>query len=354
MNKYIWESPVEIFIDTKNESQFILQKNKYIRGSFNLLNEEAIQNKTMYIQFEQEEKNDSLNNTYIIEFSSNYQIIKPIFNNDFDYFDIKNIGGIQYYYFSTENLKEGQKYNFSIQIDNSINSINNDLFKQVVPNYIVKYYRKENDYNLDFIINKSIEYENIIDLSNNNITYNVIIKNNQKQHNLKNNSNYNYFIQICRKDQINEIQILNTTAFLFYKYINIIKYETNDPNEDIEFSFSDSLYNKKYIILLFIKVNDKIGKNNEEKYYSTYFEIETKEEKEENKTIIIVSIIFGSVFIITLIISIIVCSIFKKKNKNLKEQVQAISFSRGIDEENVAKKKRKLSKEEEDYESTFI
>ena len=353
-NDKILEFPVEIFIDTKNESQFILQKNKYIRGSFNLLNEETIQSKTMYIQFEKEEKNDILKNTYIIEFSSNYQIIKPIFNNDFNYYDIKDIGGIQYYYFSTENLTEGQKYNFTIQINNSINSINNDLLEYLLPNYIIKYYPKENDYNLDFIIDKSIEYENIIDLSNNNIIYNVTIKNNQEKYNLKNDSNYTYFIRVCSKNPLYEIQMLKTTAFLFYINFNISIYETNDPNEDIEFSFSDSLYNKKYVILLFIKVNNKNGKNNEEMYYSTYFEIEKKEENENNKTIIILSIIFGSVFIISLVISIIVCSIYRKKNKNLKEQIQAISFSRGIDEENVAKKKRKLSKEEEDYESTFI
>ena len=85
------------------------------------------------------------------------------------------------------------------------------------------------------------------------------------------------------------------------------------------------------------------------------FEINTKEEKENNnKIIILLCIIFGSIFIITLIISIVVCAIFKNKNKNLTEQVQAISFSRGIDEDSLNKSNRKILKEEDDYESTFI
>ena len=244
----------------------------------------------MYIQFDQEEKNDTINNTYIIEFSSNYQNIKPIFNNDFNYYGKNNIGGIQYYYFSTEHLKKGIKYNFTIQINNSINdNINNNL--QIFPNYIIKYYKKENDCNLDFIIDKSIEYEQIINSSEKEVFYDVIIKNNQEKYNLNNDFNYTYFIQICPKDAIFETQILKTTAFLFYYSLDIYKFETNDPNEEILFSFSDTLYNKKYIILLFIEITDKNGKSNEEKYYSTYFEIERKEESKINKTIIILIIL---------------------------------------------------------------
>ena len=121
--------------------------------------------------------------------------------------------------------------------------------------------------------------------------------------------NYNYYIRIYSRNSIYEYEILNNIAFnTFYEF------ETDDPNEDffVSFNLED---NENYILSLFIKVN---GKNNEEQYYSKIFEINTKTEKSNNnKTIIILCIIFGSIFIITLIILFIVCAFFKSKNKNL-------------------------------------
>ena len=115
--------------------------------------------------------------------------------------------------------------------------------------------------------------------------------------------------------------------------------------------------NTNYYIYLFIKINRN---NKEEAYYSTYFEknekvIEEKgdETNKKNKSFLFI-IIFGIIFVIILVISLIICEKYRKKNKSLKEQVQAISFSHGIDEDKINKKKIKNSKEDEDYESTFI
>ena len=108
----ILEFSVDIFIDFKNESKFFLQKNKYIRGAFNLFNERKIQNKTFYIRLEDEGEGKT-NDIYILEFSSNFKNIKPIFNNDFNYFDI--------------------------------------IF---LPNYIIKFYKEDN--NLDYILEKKL------------------------------------------------------------------------------------------------------------------------------------------------------------------------------------------------------
>ena len=93
-------------------------------------------------------------------------------------------------------------------------------------------------------------------------------------------------------------------------------------------------------------------------YYSTCIEKNEKvkkEEKKENKSNLwLFIIIFGSIFVMILVISLITCEIYRRKNKNLKEQVQAISFSSGIDEDNINKKQPKSKKEEEDYENSFI
>ena len=354
----------EIFIDPKNESLFILQKNKYIRGAFNILNED-IQSKTFFIQFKDIEENNnvSINNNYILEFSSNLEDIKPVFNDDFNYSSHKKIGANHYYYFSINNLKEGIKYNFTIQLNNTIKSIfkSKESMKSInfyLANYILKLYKEENDLKLGFI-DKSLEYKKI----NNTSSYNFTIKNNEENFNLSNEFNYTYtyFIRIYLKESVFQPQILNSTAFIFYMEYDKNRYITGNPNE--EFSFLSSFINdeKEYILFVFIIVSDN---DNQDQYYSQSFyvnkkneEVEEKEDKKKDNHILIIIILvitFGCVFIITLVISIIVCTIFKNKNKNLKEVVQAISFSHGIDEDKINKKKSKLSKQDEDYESTFI
>ena len=355
---YMSKFSVEIFIDSKKESHSNLPKNKYIRGSFNIKNKE-IQTKTFSIEFN-EKYNFNLNDTYILEFSSNLEDIKPIFNKEFNYTTKRNIGGVDYYYFPAENLYSEYKYNFTIQFNNTIDNDkieSIDIFRYLA-NYIIKFYKEENNQNLDFLTDKSFD-KTIISRNSKNLTnYNFTIKPKNVIMNLNYSFNYSYYIRLYSKESIFQPQILKSTAFIFTIYYGIEEYKTDNPNEEIKFSFGYFGDNKDYYFCVFIKVN---AKANEEKYFSINFELPRVEENQETgkyennkKPLIILSIIFGSIIIIILIISIVVCIRFKKKNKNLKEQVQAISFSRGIDEDNIKKMNNKISKEDEDYENTFI
>ena len=137
-------------------------------------------------------------------------------------------------------------------------------------------------------------------------------------------------------------QLLDTTAFIYYKaeeyFTFYYEHITDDPNE--HFSFIANLYpNENYILYLFVKVNCL----NEEKYYSINTEINTKDDDDDNdkkiKEIIIFSCFIG-VFLITIIISIVVCTKYSKKNKSLKEEIKKISFCKGIDGENSEENKR--------------
>ena len=357
--KTISEFYVEIFIDSnKNESQLILPKNKYIRGSFNLLNNMTIQSKIFYIQFENKHAHVGSNITYILEFSSNLDIIKPIFNNEFNCYNQSKNGGVRKYFFLIDKTNKAKKYNFSIQMNNTIRSYIDLDSSPILANYIIKFYKEEND--LAFIMDKKIEFTKNVDESGMNSYYNFTIKNGQENPILNYDYEYTYYIHKYLKKVLYEIQLLNTTALIVnndnslrinYSY----EYTTDNPNEEFSFSFSRLLDNEIYILYVLLKVSNK---NNQDKYYSAFFQIETKVEKEDSdnnlKTIFIISIIFGSIFIITLIISIIVCSIYRMKNKDLKEQVEAISFSCGIGEEKVLKEMINYSKEDEDYETNFI
>ena len=140
-----------------------------------------------------------------------------------------------------------------------------------------------------------------------------------------------------------------------FQYLFFFDYEEltySSPYEEFSFNYGSSLDNENYYVYLFIKIK---GNNKEEMYYSTYKEYNDKVENEENNNNLwLYIIIFGSIFVMILTISLIACEIYRRKNKNLKEQVQAISFSNGIDEDNINQRKSKSSKEDEDFENSFI
>ena len=328
------EFSADIFIDSKKESKCFLEKNKYIRGGFNL-NDMIIQNKTFFIDFKGD-KNKNVKNDYVLEFSSNINDIIPIFNNEFKSYSQKNNREIQKYYFSKDNLQEGKKYNFTIQL-NRTNKTNNhdDIFDKyrnlILTNYLFKFYIEENVKNIDFMANKNIEIKRIGDSFGLKIKYNFTIKNSQKSNlNLNEDFKYIYSINICYKSSFNGFQILNSTAINDCN-LNRCLHETSDPNEEFSCSF-DLNDNQNYISYLFMIVKYK---NEEESYFSIYKDFITKKEEEKkndnnenNEKLIIILVIVGLISILIIIISSIVCI----KNENLKEEIQKISFNKGIDE----------------------
>ena len=327
---YISEFSVDIYVDSIDESRLILQGNRYIRGGFNLLSDMNIQSKTFFIELKGE-RYLSINDDYTLEFSSNFENIKPIFNNEFNYSRISKIGKVQKYHFSKENLQERKKYNFTIELNKTNNDIDIwEAYNLVANNYIIKFYKEEKYSNMDFIKNKDIEKKRIGDTNEEYSKYNFTIRNKEKQnYNLNKNFKFIYFANICYKQSLYETQILNSIAINNNCNNHKYDFETDDLNK--EFTFSVDLENNEYYYAyLFMIVKDKNG--DEEKYFSICTEFETKEKNKTNtKLIIIISVVFGITFIIAISIFVIVCNEYKKKNQNLKEQIQTISFNKGID-----------------------
>ena len=328
--KSIQNFKVSIFIDFKRESQFNLQKKRYFRGSFNLFNNCSIQNKTFLVEIEgNSHSNDSI--IYILEFSSNLEVIKPIFNNNFSYYNKTTYGGVQKYFISVNKSMTDKKLNFDLQLNNSIdkhilNNINinnnNNEIGLYFGNYIINFYKKENEDNMDFIIEKDIYYKKINNTNENLFNYNFTIKKKKNNNAMNNKYNYAYFFRLYSKDSLYEPQNLNTIALVFYdkskSYDNYCEFKTNNTNEDISCIFSNISDNKQYILSMFVKIIN--GK--EENYLSNSFEIEINEKNK--KKILILSLIGCSLFIIIIIITIF-AFIFRNK-KNLKEKVKNISF----------------------------
>ena len=361
---------LKMYAIPKNNSQFILPINEYIRGSFDLLNNTENQSQVYYIQIEgdeegeeeEEESTKRAENSYILEFSSNYQNIELIFNKNLKYYSRKIYKGYQQYFFYSKDLINNTNYSFIVQINNK--NMEKVIKKKYVNkvNYILKFYSDENELNQSFILDKSSELQLINDTSENKTYFNIHLKNNYETIEISNyyNYTYTYLIRLYLKKCIYEDQILNTTAIISYDVsdydypVYYSEYITDDLNDEFSMNYTDLLYNEDYILYLFIKID---GKNGEEQYYSNYFIINPKltNEKSHSKKdllrlIIILSVSLGIVIILFIII-MIGCIKIRKKNKSLEEKVLAISFTSGIDEDSLDKKK---SKKDEDYETTFI
>ena len=107
-----------MYINPKNNSFYKIPINKYIRGSFNLLNNSEIQGQIYYIQIDEEKganiEENIEENIYILEFSSNYKNIKLLFNNEFNYYNKKIYNGFQQYFFSSKNISNHNNCSFIV------------------------------------------------------------------------------------------------------------------------------------------------------------------------------------------------------------------------------------------------
>ena len=339
---------LEINSISKYKKGFLLPLNKYIINSFDLLKEKSITEK---YYFENLQNNT---NKYILEYSSNYKNIDIQFNQ-ISPAETKKIGGVvQYTIYLNKNVNTSQHI-FEIKIES--NTKGNDL---KYANIILKYYPINNkgEAELDNFFQKTSKLEPIINETEKKQKYNLIIKNTNDIKNLNSENKYKlyYFLSLIKKKNILDNEILNTIAPISspLKYLN--RYNTSDVNKDLPFILEDLEINEIYIVSLFVKVED--NNNQTEKYYSFSFEITPPTIKEnwflKNKILIISCSGFILIVIIIVILSIVICNRIKKKNKVLEEKIHSISFAAGVADEIEKEENNSNSKNDKDYEYTFI
>ena len=327
---------VEAIVNSKNETYLFL--NKYMRSSFNLLDNNTIYSKNFYITDKNWNKD-----IYTIVFSSNYKNIEIKFSDSIIIHDIKKDGNIEKYFISMQYLEDTLDNYCTVQL----NKINKD-FKNV--NYIIKVYKGKSD---DIFKFKEKYFFNPINTTNDKeVNYSLVIKNEYTNNNINNNYYYNYYLRLYLKKDIIKDEVLNTIAYtnskiMYYKIIS-----TNDSNIELSYILENLFYGEEYVVTLFIDVENK--KENNHYYYSLSFDLKTNDKesiKDKKKyIIIIISIAFCVILIIIISIFILCVKKFKNKNKKLKEEVNAISFVTGINDFNG----RESVKSDKDYESSFI
>ena len=320
---------------SKDNSEFSIPFNKYIYGSINLY-ENVNQNQKYYIK--ELDKSDK----YIIEFSTNYENLELIFHN-ISVTKKEINGGIQKYHIKQNNTDFNSENYFEIKIKNDANKINKKELQKA--NYVLKYVKYDRETNESKIINKIIDVTFDFEEKNNILK---VINKNEEYENLTDNYEISYILNIY--DKIKKEESLNTIAPTYSE--SIYSNRTENPNKEEFYNLDFLLNHESYTTaFLFIKIQNK--KTTELNYYYSYeYEFEKKTDN-KNKLLLISLISVSIALVIIIFIFVVICRRFSKKSKNLKEQVQQLSFSSGIDEDILDKSKKK-TKEDEDYEKTFI
>ena len=290
----------------KAEQKFTIPSRNYIRGIFNLTD-----NDTKQIYYIEQYQNKSQKNIKtFIEFSSNYKNIEILFDKKF-----KNITRLEEEYAKVY-IIEGNIDKFTVKLKNNKNiTINNSL----IVNYIFKYYYSDIYYNTSNSSNVSCSPPDKTKKDERNIT----IKCNNNLDNYS-NINYSYSLRLYQKDKTNPDEELNTIAITSSEIFYFNEIQTNDSN--FNFIVNDISKKTDYLGILFIKYFD----NNQRIYKIHKFEINVKDSI-DLLTILIIAVI-GGVILIILMILIIYLVKMKKKNKELEERVNSISF--GIEDTN--------------------
>ena len=336
----IGDIDIDVKVISKDENYILLPINKYIRNSFNLIENKNIIQKYFF------EKENLNNNKFILEFSSNYENIEFEFNNLTKNSNSRIIGGFKQYTLSINSDKSSEFY-FKIKIKKT-NKLNIEKTLKEV-NIIIKYYNKEQKMKTDYIWNKNFKLEKI-NIKGKYTDYNLIISNKNEIKNYPKNFNYIYYLRLVKKKEILKNEELNTIAQISSNLSYINKYNIIEPNKEFSFNLNNLENNEIYIASFFIIVGNENGK--EEKYYSMTYEINEINAGSKNLLILIIVIVSIIILIIVLTIIFIYCCKMRNKNRSLSRVVNSISFSSEINDD-ILNESSDLKKDE-DKDNYFI
>jgi hypothetical protein len=215
----------DIYVFSKDENKILLPINKYVRNSYNLLENKNISQKYFF------EKENINNNEFLLEFSSNYENIELIFNDLTKKNTPKIIGGFKQYTLSI-NSNNSSDYYFSVLIK-ATNQLNSEKCLKEA-NIIIKYFNEAQKINTDYICDKKFEV-NIINEEGEYSDFNLIIKNNYESSNSQNDLNYIYYLRLIKKSNILDNEKLNTIALVSSNLLYINQFNTTEINKDFDF-----------------------------------------------------------------------------------------------------------------------
>ena len=344
----LMEISAKEYDENNNDIEYMLPINKYIIESFNGRNGVRSENK-YYIYIPEGNSSQTW-----IELSTDYDDIKLKFDNKSldDENENKNEKGFKKY-----KIKKTENRKITFEVTNK---------QKRATNYLIRYSYHDNNNMNSFIFNGNYS-ENRTDKNNTfdvNFTFNCIEMKTESDL-IKKNGVY-YFItgtlyKANKDNTTNSSYILNVIDSIYVnKLINLYIDSAMEKNWTLEFKDFPKDNTDKYELQLQIQavLLDNIL-NEEYLLYKINVDLDNPKEQGKNPAKpkntwkwIVATVVIATAIIISLIFLIKFLRL-KKKNDNFQKEMKSILFSNDI-QKNVLIKEQQISKNESDFESTFI
>lgn len=340
---------VEIISLTHKNYCFILPINQYITGSFNQKQKTHNYSIQLYEEYLGE---------IFIEFTYNYEEIKLVFDQSIVQ-DITYSAGAQKY-----RIINNKNNNLEI----NLNVVNEKNIENAY--YAIRYYYTDKSKEIQYKFDKnSIKYQKIKENNDGKVDISFEFDNIKVYKNdnllLENNTGnvFDYYCSFYSKDKKKPNELLNTTTVTLSKpdYISNTTALFNDTKINFTISNMTSNSEDNFVFELQIKIHAQLKEylfNEEFLVFTSSLDLNDILKKEKEKVgkdikLIIIIVSFCSLILIIIILFLICYFKVYKSNKNLKEKVEFISFSLGVDAKDIQDNGENV-KRDEDYETAFI
>ena len=348
INSYIL---VDFIAKEYNNDTFWLPINRYIFETFNGTNNSIKEKNSYHININRIDEVSQV----LIELSTQYDDIKIEFENDLNN-SLKFVSGFKKY--RIWNTKKDD-YNIFFNVTNP---------EKRITNYMIRYYYTAIESEYEYFFNEKFVRKNISSNKENisiSLTFDSInIKTGlSKNETVIRNGVYFLVTGTLYKNNKTSKEIINSTIGLTEhapNFTNITTHYYNYRNpENWTLIFENIPRNNNYIYDLQLQINAIISKgllNEELLVYKTQVDltdIKIEEPKNSKTWIYIITGIIGGILLILAIFFIIRNIRLKNRNVVLQERIKSIAFSNDI-QKNVLIQNKSITKNESDYESTFI
>ena len=329
LGKDIDSTKAKIFVIYNNHTDYVIEENNYINDKLNLKGVEA---KYKYYHLQLKENNDR----FYVDFSSNYALNRRLYISFIDKEKINPANALDLKNNSTDvefiesKTKKGSTYHFEFSLKNNKKDIylcvlttirpkeqskdNSTTVDKSLPslNYIFKYFTYNSGKTDDiykYELNDEVKYSSSNDKTTIEINNVKIMKGTSE----------------VTKDWKLYVRKIKDSEIYLKEYVNTIGIIASN-NELIPSNYENSGNNIKITVP---KIND------ETEHYSILIEFEEENEKfvyntihtpKISKPIVQLVLLFVGAPLLLAVIIIIIVVIYKHKQRNLKDEVMAISF----------------------------
>ena len=342
---------VDIVTNDNNKDTFWIPINRYILDTFKDANNYTKSFNRYHININQIKESNVL-----IELSAIYDDIIIEFEN-FLTISCEESAGFKKYRIENLNKAQIDHYNIYFNVTNT-----EDQNAKANANYMIRYYYSTINNEYKYYFNETVE-KNVTETNDKEANITLFLNRikvkaeNNKEIDFENSFIEFYIYGILYRNNQNSKEIINTTSRLI-EHNELAKNETYllyGFQEKWNLSFNNFKKDYNYNCYLQLRVNALTSKSLfDEKFLAFKANVDlTDIKKNKAKIWIIIGSILGAIVIALIVFFIVKFVKLRKKNANLKLEMLNMAFSNNV-QKNVLYNENKISKNDSDYETTFI